>query len=259
MRKFAIAMYALLALLAGGVSAWAQVIYDEYNSEDLAAGVTAYSGPVNGTGDIERFLARQVGLAGFNLQGLAGVRAGQAIWCSTKMRLSDIVREKFSRTMTQYQFLCRDHFKSTARNFRIALGPPEQAMMSFKDPYLGVADATVPAMLWYDAMFGAGWFPAKVSTVLTNKATHPTPLGCGSLMAPLPAPNIRTVDWSFCKRALYGEQHSIVLGVSLPKLPDRVLYITYSGVGMFQVIPLNILVAELTNVMKDVRYVEPGS
>lgn len=257
MRKIVIA--AAFALLAWAGTARAQVIYDEYNAADLAAGITAYSGPINGTADVERFLARHTGLAGFNFQALNGVRAGQPIWCSTKLRLSDIVREKFTKTMSQYQFLCRDHFKSTARNFRMALGPSEQAMMSFTDPYLGVADATVPTMHWYDSMFGAGWFPAKTTTVLTARARHPKSLGCGSLMAPSPAPNIRIVDWSFCKHTLTAEQYSIVLGVFLPKSQDKVLYITYAGVGPFETVHLETLVTELTEVLKGLRYVGPGS
>ena len=259
MRKFAIAMYVLLALLAGGAGANAQVIYDEYNAADLAAGITAYSGPVNGTADVERFLARHTGLAGFNFQMLEGVRAGQPIWCSTKMRLSDIVREKFASPMAPYQFLCRAHFNGTARYFRMVLGPLEQAMMSFTEPYLGAADASIPAMIWYDAMFGAGWFPAKTTTYLTNKARLPRSLGCGSLMAPRPTPHVRVVEWSFCKHALTAEQYSIVVGVVLPKIPDRILYITYAGVGPFETVRLDTLVAELTEVLKGLRYVSPGS
>lgn len=258
MRKLAIAMCALLAFLAGGAGAKAQVIYDEYNAADLAAGVTAYSGPVNGTADVERFLARHVGLAGFNFQVLEGVQAGQPIWCSTKMRLSDIVREKFSSTMSQYQFLCRTSFK-IGGYLRMAFGPPEQAMMSFTEPFLGAADASVPAMHWYYTMYGAGWFPAKTTTVLTNKARLPRSLGCGSLMAPRPSPNVRTAEWSFCKHTLYGDQYSIVVGIVLPNIPDRVLYITYAGVGMFRVIPLETLVSKLTEVLQNLRYVDPGS
>jgi hypothetical protein len=259
MRKFAIAMCALLALLAGGVGAKAQVIYDEYNAADLAAGITAYSGPVNGTVDVERFLARHVGLAGFNFQVLEGVQAGQPIWCSTKMRLSDMVREKFSSTMAQYQFLCRTSFMGAARYFRLALGPPEQAVMSFTEPFLGAADASIPAMHWYYTMYGAGWFPAKTTTVLTNKARLPRSLGCGSLMMPQPAPHVRVVEWSFCKHVLTGEQYSIVVGIVLPNIPGRILYITSAGIGMFRVVPLETLVIELVKVLRDVRYVEPGS
>jgi len=262
--RFFGALVALLMTLFVAFPAKGQIIDDEYNPADLAAGVTAYSGPLNGMVDIDAFLRKQ-GVADFNWDAIVPLRMRQTFWCSTKMRLSDLVPQPIVEAMGEYRVICRDTFTGSQRNLRMMLGPVVQRELplvscpynggKLSSSYYGEA-GRMPVTHWFEALFGAGCIPAKVVTRLVSRGAAPKSLGCISLSSPRPQ-LVELTEWSACKQKVVVENFTVTAGIKLTS--DKVLYVSLTGVNMFHTIPLEQLIEELFGLLSTVRLYMPGA
>lgn len=250
MRKFAIAMCALLALVS---TTWAQTLDENkpWVMSDIRSG---------GIRVINEYIAINFGIADFGFGQFSGVRMGQPIQCGTWVFDPGVIRAPYILP-TSIRVVCRDRFTATGINFALAVTPKisipaDHHRTRSGDPLVRLHEYLAD---WADARFGST--PGMVTAAMRAPPSVEFRY-CKAIPVPQPI-RVQIFEWSLCSYYAGSNPHwTLVAGIEGGANKNEVLNVLYGTAGAnFGTTGMSedAFLSGFKALIENIRYVAPGS